>query len=417
MEEKFVQKAVVLVPDESTGKLKVERLWELMEDHPYKEKMYANFEIEKIKDELIVIDFIDTVYKRVKYFNKNYKRKLIRAQVKDINVFEEMLVIDGEKKKEIIFQFDEYVVVDEVKENLKTVAKYDSKNTYLDEYVMTKYANNLFKKGLSDLARQNIEYFKDLATSSDNYNKHRSYHLVENDGITYLRGITSIDKYYEYGVDLTFVLSMLIFHDFMKKNKGVEYKIKSAHINESKLEIIVAEKFKKDAGEFGKVSTAIKVSTNDLGQGSLNFLNIINVGKTNKDGFYLLPKQNPFENNRVIISHTTKPENVFSTLKTIESILNTSDRFIKELKEVKTIKTPDELRMKIMAKIDGPRSSFKDIKKLADIFKTKIDNEITNFSKLLEMCNKAEELDIDYDLKDKLRYIISDIILYGKTGV
>ena len=30
------------------------------------------------------------------------------------------------------------------------------------------------------------------------------------------------------------------------------------------------------------------------------------------------------------------------------------------------------------------------------------------------MCNKAEELDIEYDLKDKLRFIISVIILYGK---
>ena len=37
---------------------------------------------------------------------------------------------------------------------------HDSKNTYLDEYVMTKYANSLFKKGLSELARQNIQYFK-----------------------------------------------------------------------------------------------------------------------------------------------------------------------------------------------------------------------------------------------------------------
>jgi hypothetical protein len=61
---------------------------------------------------------------------------------------------------------------------------------------MTKYANSLFKNGLSDLARQNIQYFKYLACSSDNYNKHRSCRLVENGGITYLRGITSFDKYY-----------------------------------------------------------------------------------------------------------------------------------------------------------------------------------------------------------------------------
>ncbi|SHN20424.1 hypothetical protein [Flavobacterium xinjiangense] len=415
MKEKFVQKAVELNPDESTGKLKVEKLWELMEDHPYKEKMYAEFEIDKIKNEIITIDFIDIIYKRIKYFITNYKRKSIKAEIKHISVFEEMLVIDGEKKKEIVFQFDEYVVVDEVKENLKTVAKYDSKNTYLDEYVMTKYANSLFENGLSGLARQNIQYFKDLASSSDNYNKHRSYRLVENEGVTYLRGITSTNKYYEYGVDFAFVSSMLAFHDFMKKNSGVEYKINSAHINESKLEIIVDERFKKDAGEFGKVSTAIKVSTNDLGKGSLNFLNIINIGKDNKDGFYLFPKENRFESNRVKISHTTKPENVFATLKSMQNILNTSDRFIKELKEVKTIKTPDELRMKIQAKIDGPRSSFGHIKRLSDIFKTKIDNEITNLSTLLEMCNKAEELEIEFDLKDRLRYIISDIILYGNA--
>jgi hypothetical protein len=44
--------------------------------------------------------------------------------------------------------------------------------------------------------------------------------------------------------------------------------------------------------------------------------------------------------------------------------------------------------------------------------KTKI--EISGFAKLLEMCNKAEVLDIDYDLKEKLKYIISDIILSGK---
>ena len=48
-------------------------------------------------------------------------------------------------------------------------------------------------------------------------------------------------------------------------------------------------------------------------------------------------------------------------------------------------------------------------------FKTKIDNDISHFSQLLQMCNKAEELDIDYDLKDKLRYLISDIILYGNS--
>ena len=415
MEDKFVQKALVLNAENSTGKIKVEKLCELISDHPYRSELYKVFDIENIKNEIISIDNIDTLFDRVEYFNKNYKRHNILAQSKDVDVYQSEKVIDGKNEKLINFHFDEYVVIDELKKDLTTIAIYDSKNTFLDEFVMTKYANNLFKIGLADLAKQNVEYFKKLANSSDNYNKHKSYRLVENEGIKYLRGITSINKYFEYGVDFTFVVSMLIFHDNMKKNKGTEYKIKSASLHESKLEIIVAEKFLKNAGSFGKVSIAAKVTTNDLGQGSLNFVNIINVGQVDSQGFYLFPKSSKFENPKIIISHTTKPENVFTNLLGVNNILNTSDNFIKELHEVKAIKTPDELRMKIQAKIDHPRSAFKEIKKLSDIFKTKIDNDISHFSQLLEMCNKAEELDIDYDLKDKLRYLISDIILYGNS--
>lgn len=415
MEEKFVQKLISLSEVRSTGKMKVETLCELLEGHPYKAAFYKVFDIGKIKNEIIAIDHIDTLYNHIKYFDKNYTRHAILGQTKDINVYEEVKEIDGIKEKVVIFHFEEYVVIDELKQDLKAVAKYDSKNTYLDDYVMTKYANNLFKIGQGDLARQNVQYFKDLASSSDNYNKHKSFRLVDTGGITYLRGITSINKYFEYGVDFTFVVSMLIFHDNMKKNKGTEYKIQSAALNESKLEFIVAEKFMKNAGSFGEASTAVKVSTNDLGQGSLNFQNIIHVGKVNENGFYLFPKESKVEANKIAISHTTKPENVFTSLLGVGNIMNTSDRFIKELNEVKTIKSPDELRVRIKAKIDHPRSSFKDVKKLSDIFKTKIDNDVKHFSKLLEMCNKAEELEIDYDLKDKLRYLISDIILYGNS--
>jgi len=98
----------------------------------------------------------------------------------------------------------------------------------------------------------------------------------------------------------------------------------------------------------------------------------------------------------------------------VGKMLIDTDDFISELAEVKRIKISDELRAHIERKIIHPNSPFKDLHSLRDIFKPKISNEITGFMKLLEMCNKAEELDIDYDLKEKLRYIISDIILNKK---
>jgi hypothetical protein len=412
MEEKFKQKQVQLDTDSNSGKIKIEKLCSLIENHPYKEDVYRIFDIDSIRNEYISIDYVDLIYKKVNHYITKYRRYKIIAQTKDIDVYEE--VIAGSSDTNIIFNFEEYVDIDEVKVNLKTIALYDSKNTFLDEYAMTKYANNLFKIGQASLANYNVQYFKEMAKNTDGYNKEKSYRLVEHDNVNYLRGITST-RYYEYGIDFTFVVGMLSLHKNMKANPGIEYKIKNAAISESKLEMIVSEKHTKDAGKFGYVSTAVKITTNDLGTGSLNFVNVINVMQKDSTGFYLIPKKDSIvENSSLVINHNTKPENVFTALKDLDGILNTTDSFIEELNAVKTIKTPDELRVKILAKIQSPRSSFKSIKKLSDIFGRKIDNEVSNFKKLLEMCNKAEELNIEYDLKDKLRYIISDIILYGK---
>lgn len=415
MEEKFIQKQIQLDPDKSSGRIKVSKLCNLVDGHPYKENIYNFFDIENIKDEYILIDYIDLIYKHVRYYISNYKRYSIYAKIKDIDVYEKESIVNGKLEKNIFFNFDEYVEVDEIKENLETTAIYNSKNSFLDEYLMTKYANNLFKIGLPDLARYNVNHFRQLAKTNEEYNKLKSYRLVDYKGETFLRGITSTN-YKEYGVDFAFVVSMLLLHNNMKENKGTEYTFTSVALNESKLEIIITEKLLKDAGAFGKISTAIKVSTNDLGNASLNFSNIINVIGKSKQGFYLIPREkSKVDVGKLALTHITSPETVFKKLKEIDTILNTSDNFITELKNVKSIKTPDELRVKIHSKIVNPKSSFRNIKKLADIFNRKIDNEISSFSKLLDMCNKAEELNIEYDLKDKLRYIISDIMLYGNT--
>ncbi|WP_312556501.1 hypothetical protein [Empedobacter brevis] len=414
MKKYFLQKKVNLTSEESKGKIKVEKLCELIKDHPYMEELQEAFDYDSIKDEFVCIDNIDILFNRMKFYLDNYKRYNIYAYTKDISVYEEVNNED-EKASDIVFDFEEYVLIDEIKNNLKAVSIYDSKNKYLDDYQMTKYANNLFKTGLGSWAKQNVDFFKQLARDNKQINKYQSFRLVEFKNQLFLRGITSSSQYYEYGVDFTFVVTMLILHKNMKLNKGVEYTIKSANLNESKLDLIIVEKMVKEVENFGVVSTAIQVSTNDLGDGALVFKNIINVGQIDNNGFFLFPRSTEAQKNEVRIVHNKKPNKVFPVLSNMDEILNTSDTFINELNDIRSLKNPDELRVKILHKIDNPKSSFKGIKRLSDLFKTKIDNEITSLKKLIEMCNKAEELEMDYDLKDKLRYIISDIILYGNT--
>lgn len=417
MRDKFIQRTLELNPEESTGSIKVAKLIELIDNHWYKEGIYSTFDIESIKDEVINIDFIDKIYREIRYLNENYFRYVIKAEIKNIRVYENEFIQDGQNIKDIIFGFEEFLLEGKKDKDLNTIAIYEAKNTFFDEYSITKYANHLFKKGEGELVRYNLDYFKKKAQVTGEFNKFRNYRLVENEGKVYLRGITSTNAYYEYGVDFCFVVSMLILHSNMKREKGLQYKISSVAINESKLEIIATEKHYREGGTFGKVLAAIKISTNDLGKGSLNFTNIIRVGRLNESGFFLIRRKGSVERDKFVISHTMKPMNVFEVLNDIGSKLNTSEEFIRELHEVKTIKTPDELRLKILFKVRNPKSPFKHIRTLEDIFKKNIKNEIASFSKLMEMCNKAEELQIEYDLKDKLRYIISDILLYGNTSV
>ncbi|WDZ99603.1 hypothetical protein [Mucilaginibacter sp. SJ] len=415
MTDRFIQKPVILNDDHSSGRLKVSLLMSLLREHPYQAEVAATFKTDEIAGEYIQVDHIDTIFKRIQYINQHFQRFSVSAQSKHINIRQSKDPVEElANPLPLIFNFEEYAEIDEIKSDLNCYAIYDAKNTYFDTYDMAKYANRLFKTGLSELAQYNLDYFKELAEADKRYNRYRSYRLVANSDQLFLRGITSVDRYYEYGVDFTFVVTMLALHRDMKRNEGNQYAISSAASSESKLELIITDKRLKDAGAFGKASSAIIVTTNDLGQGSLNYSKIIRVGGRLHGGVYLFNSNEEANNSKLIISHRTSPKKTLENLTELDTILNDTEDFIKDLLAVKAIKTPDELRARIEYKLTNRRSAFRDIMALRDIFKTKIDNEISAFAKLLAMCDKAEQLEIDYDLKDKLRYIISDIILSKK---
>lgn len=75
------------------------------------------------------------------------------------------------------------------------------------------------------------------------------------------------------------------------------------------------------------------------------------------------------------------------------------------------------LRAKIYERVGAARGMFKDVKVLSDLFRKDVDNEISNIKQLLELCSKAEMLEMEYDTKFKLRYLISNVLLYGKNDL
>ena len=412
---KFNQQNLPLQTVESLNRIKVSKLMSLLENHPYLENVEKAFNTKEIADEYINIDYVDSVFARIDQIIKSFKRFNVKAHIKDISLAEHLAEVDGITGTPIKFIFDDYVNEQgDVLNDLHAYAIHDAKNAFLNQYDMAKYANRLYKDQHYALVRYNIEHFKSLAAKSKKTDKLRSYRLLEHTGEVFLRGITSIDQYNEYGVDFAFVTGILLFHSIMKSRPGDAYSISNAAISISKLELIITDKNLKEAKGFGKVSSTTIISTNDLGNASFKLMNIVKVGIKDSRGFYVFPKAKRDYKNELIITHNTKVNNALTSLKVAHTILRSSEEFIEELESIKGISKPDELRARILFKLENSNSPFRKITTIRDLFNPSITNSLDNFSKLLEMCRKAEELDIDYDLKDKLRYIISDIILNKK---
>lgn len=411
MSDRFIQRSLDLRHQDSNGVISIKKLCELIEGHAYEDEIYKAFNINLILTDNIVIDNIDTVFKHIKTIKTNYQYIKVRSQTNQICFKQGTKKIEGiVESNPLIFHFDEYIDEQgEIFKDLQAYSLYESKSTYFEEFSMAKFANMLFENKLDELANYNLNYFKNRSSQNVSFNKHRTFRLVENNGEMFVRGITS-DNYKEYGVDFAFVISMLLFHKYMKQNEGNNYSISFAAISESKLDLFISSSEIKDAGDFGKVSSAISISTNDVGKGALSFVNIIKL-HTKGTGVYLYPESKELSKKDISIIHTTGVKKTLDTLSSIQDFYNYTDLFIKELEDAKNIKLPDDLRLRILAKCQHPNSSFREIKELKNIFGKVINNEISDFAKLLEMCNKAEELEITYDLKDKLRVLISQIIL------
>lgn len=413
MSDRFKQRQQYFNAKSNINNVSVKRLINLIEDHPYLEDIKKVFNIDSIYNDQIVVENIGNLYNTIAAIKRDYKCFTLRAHSRNVFFTRGKVKVDGIRDHHpLIFNFTEAVDGDGVLINhFKGYSVYDSKNKYFEDFSMSKYANMLFDNSLDELAEINLDYFRKLVSSSTHFDKYKSYRFVTHENECFVRGITSLG-YKEYGVDFAFVASVLMLNKYMKSNIGNNYSITFAALCESKLEMIITSNESKKAGDFGTVSSAISVKTNDLGGGALTFTNIIRLD-VKGDGIYLYPNNKELARKDITINHgNTGVKSALAQISKSEDFYGYIDNFIKELAAVKTIKTPEDLRKRILVKISHPTSSLKTVsKELKDLFKNPIKDVVEDFSKFLVMCKKAEQLDIDYDLKEKLRVIISDVIL------
>ena len=414
----------------SANLIKAEKLLDLIKDDDFRSKIIKHYDLTSL-DFHINIGNIDTAFKYVEYVSNKYEyinnlwssNKHVNAR---FDTSEENI-----SKAELYFEFD--FLRDEdgvIYTDIRAKAEYDSSSQFYKDRELSKYVNYLKSKNnktLSSIRDRNIliddvndSWKKQYERNPTSIAERKFKFLKDKKGSYFLKSIAS-NAYKEYGVSFCFVISMLSLHKAMENDKGLSLHINSLSLNESKIDIIVSSGnpvFVKEIGQF--LSSSILINNNDLGNKSLSFTHSVKLTPLQNDEnkIFLFPK---FKDNelkyKMSAGHLTGVDNVLKLFDNLSSVLYTVENYVKEFKAIAKTNTPDELRQKIEEKIVSSNSPYKGVKKLKDLFSRSSVQHIDNLAKLLEICQKAELIDMEYDLKFQLRYLISNVLLYGKNNI
>ncbi|MGG7551018.1 hypothetical protein ACQ7CX_10400 [Chryseobacterium arthrosphaerae] len=428
-EKEFVQ--VTVPPFEkqnSQNAIKATKLLDLIIDDGFRERIIKHYGLESL-DFYISIGNVDLAFQYVNFITKKYE--YINLWSSNNNVVTKVeSTEENTEKTDLYFDFaflndDDGVIIS----GLKAKSIYDSSSMFYNDRELSKYINFLKSKNTKVLAKLS-DRNKLIADVNDSWKlqyernpssiQQRKFRFLKDKKERYyLRSITS-ERYEEYGVAFSFVISILSLHKIMQSDKGLNLKINSLSINESKIDMVVSTGNPVYVEEIDRfISSSILIKNNDLGDRSLSFTHTLklNPKQDEERKIYLFPKLKEQEiNYKMSISHTAGIEKVLSTFDNLGSVIYSMDEYIKDFKGIANTNTPDELRAKIEEKIISNNSPFKEVKELKSLFTRSTSQHIDNLAKLLEVCQKAEMINMDYDIKFKLRYLISNVLLYGKNS-
>lgn len=396
----------------SKGYVYSDQLIDLIKNEEVKDLIVAKYKLED--DTKIEFDKIDLLVPLVKKYTSRFEQ--IRLMATNDNV---LTSFDNNVNSDVIFTIRNAEIEDVVVDELIATGLYDSVNMFYEGRKLSQYINYL-KKNVRDQHLLNAvnKSWQEHYLEKGSKLSPRLYRLLSDsvEGGYFLKSINS-DKYREYGVAETFVLTILELHR-VSAVEGHSFNISSVALSESKIEIILRSSRQTYLKELGYIYPSIAIRNEDQGNTSIGFYSSLEFKLAHEDDngkLYFFP------NKRVkdikldkTINHTVVAKTFVDSYGSISEFFHDMESFKEEFHFLRDATSPDELRAKIEEKIISARSPFRGIKELKDLFTRDKVGHVDNLSTLLKLCGKAEMIDMNYDLKFELRYLISNVLLYGK---
>jgi hypothetical protein len=317
---------------------KVTEQKELLEDIKNEFPLNENLTIGGTKDAIITFNSID---------NKKYDFDLGLKNLKNLTFTEQSTGDEGGKYK------IKFSVVSDDKElisNVETI--YDAKKRLLDSLLnMDKFADFMLK---NDKQKELIEEItilkKDKNINSRDFN-FRFISTKDQDGShEFLRTIVTKNRYKTYDNPIVFYIALILIHN-LSKHVNKQFNLENMYVSDSALNISFLETSGTEIAEGVIVTTGLRVSNSELGDGAAKFETIYRV--ENKEG----KKVTAVKNELTTINHGNKPDTIKSELGKLENLEQNREDTIEAVKKIKWLKhvTRDDI-LKLMTSISYIRN-------------------------------------------------------------
>jgi len=402
--------------EKATNNINLDDLLALISNEELKELLINRYDLEQ--NLVIEIDGIDQVFDHVKRYVKRFD--LLRLEVADDQVtsYIEFDKITNEPRYK--FSIASGIEEDVIHENLIVTATYDSVNLFYKDKDLTQYVKSLKKhKNMSNLLDELNVSWKNHYTRNPKLVKKRLFRILKHNDDYYLKSINT-NSYREYGIKESFVVAILELFKLKNQNSNFDFEIASILLSESEIDLIISKKKGVKLGNEGLVKNSISIRNNDQGNASFGIYSTLEIytEKGLAEKIFLFPnKDDQSIKTHIKSAHTVSADKFVEIHSEIGVLLNKGEELKDNYHFLKDTVDYDQLRQKIEERLIVNNSSFKGVDGLKDLFKRDNAGHVDNLAKLLSLCGKAELLDMNSDIRFKLRYLISNVLLYNKNSI
>lgn len=406
--DKFKRRSITkqMIPETDQG-VSVAELLSIVEDNDLSKLLLNLLKTDQIRNEFIAIKGAQTLVNIQKSINNRFKKEDLKSSISNISLYnddDEFTINFNNARDNIYFKQLN-------KQQLTTIPVYSATREFFSElYQMDRYATKLISEGHKHILETNLQMLKSVHNS---FKRFRILHDKE-ENIFYLRGIISLNNYFNYDDNLAVVLALLSLHAEMKKT-GVQYDLRLCEYNESFIRVFFESSEFKELESIGRVKNIIEVSNDEIRREALRFTGVCSIEFGNVDGqqseLFIRPQE--IKSRILSIGHNRIPKTAIEELANIENATSVHSNLYDDILKIRNINNPEQIKHLVRSKVENAKTD--DVKK----FKAQILHELNgvamNIIQLLTMFSKIELLaGEDIEAAEFIRFIIYQALIERK---